>query len=240
VNSLRCLFKSGWTIQAIGTELSPGQNIRDESCNGLDLTDSEAGWQFYGGSTLVFEVAPNSYTDVDLIGAAEILTNPLNEQITDAEAFAEIYGIDLGDFTDVNDDRIKTMIVNQEIRTKNSEWNGLTEMIDNFGGDFDIIIDDGGHSMEQQQVSLGFLFKFLKPGGIFVIEDLETSYKWGWAYNKTNTEYDTLSILKIFNNTNKIMSDFITDDEKIYLNQNIDKIFIEKGNHSEISFIYKK
>jgi hypothetical protein len=153
---------------------------------------------------------------------------------------SEIYGIDLGDFTDVNDDRIKTMIANQEIRIKNSEWNGLTEMIDNFGGDFDIIIDDGGHSMEQQQVSLGFLFKFLKPGGIFVIEDLETSYKWGWAYNKTNTEYDTLSILKIFNNTNKIMSDFITDDEKNYLNQNIDKIFIEKGNHSEISFIYKK
>jgi hypothetical protein len=153
---------------------------------------------------------------------------------------SEIYGIDLGDFTDVNDDRIKTMIANQEIRIKNSEWNGLTEMIDNFGGDFDIIIDDGGHSMEQQQVSLGFLFKFLKPGGIFVIEDLETSYKWGWAYNKTNTEYDTLSMLKIFNQTNKIMSDFITDDEKNYLNQNIDKIFIEKGNHSEISFIYKK
>jgi len=153
---------------------------------------------------------------------------------------SEIYGIDLGDFTDVNDDRIKTMIANQEIRTKNSEWNGLTEMIDNFGGDFDIIIDDGGHSMEQQQVSLGFLFKFLKPGGVFVIEDLETSYKLGWAYNKTNTEYDTLSMLKIFNQTNKIMSDFITDDEKNYLNENIEKILIERGNHSEISFIYKK
>lgn len=153
---------------------------------------------------------------------------------------SEIYGIDLGDFTDVNDDKIKTMIVNQELRNGNSEWSGLNEMIKNFGGDYDIIIDDGGHSMEQQQVSLGFLFKYLKPGGIFVIEDLETSYKWGWAYNKTNSEYDTLSMLKIFNVTNKIMSDFITNDEKIYLEENIDNIFIEKGNHSEISFIYKK
>lgn len=33
-------------------------------------------------------------------------------------------------------------------------------------GPQDIIIDDGGHSMMQQEVSLRVLFKFLKPGGI--------------------------------------------------------------------------
>ena len=48
----------------------------------------------------------------------------------------------------------------------------LSKLIDNIGGDFDIIIDDGSHCMYDHQVSLGFLFKYLKPGGIYVIEDL--------------------------------------------------------------------
>ncbi len=42
--------------------------------------------------------------------------------------------------------------------------------------DYDIIIDDGGHTMHQQKVSFDTLFPLLKPGGIYVIEDLHTSY----------------------------------------------------------------
>lgn len=43
-------------------------------------------------------------------------------------------------------------------------------------GLFDIIIDDGGHTMDQQITSLEFLWKAVKPGGLYVIEDLQTSY----------------------------------------------------------------
>ena len=43
-------------------------------------------------------------------------------------------------------------------------------------GEFDIIIDDGGHTMRQQQVSFRELFPRLKEGGMYVIEDLHTSY----------------------------------------------------------------
>ncbi len=43
-------------------------------------------------------------------------------------------------------------------------------------GTFDIIIDDGGHTMKQQQVSFKHLFPRLNEGGMYVIEDLHTSY----------------------------------------------------------------
>ena len=43
----------------------------------------------------------------------------------------------------------------------------------NFG--LDIIIDDGGHKMSHQQLSLKYLFKNLNPNGYYIIEDLHTS-----------------------------------------------------------------
>src|SRR5690349_11812103 len=43
-------------------------------------------------------------------------------------------------------------------------------------GYFDIIIDDGGHTMRQQITSLIYLLPKVRSGGIYVIEDLHTSY----------------------------------------------------------------
>lgn len=40
----------------------------------------------------------------------------------------------------------------------------------------DIIIDDGGHTRTCQTKSLIHLFPLLNPGGLYIIEDLETSY----------------------------------------------------------------
>ena len=41
---------------------------------------------------------------------------------------------------------------------------------------FDIIIDDGGHTMNQQIRSFEALFPILKPDGVYLVEDLQTSY----------------------------------------------------------------
>ncbi|MBA2369268.1 MAG: hypothetical protein H0V82_09635 [Candidatus Protochlamydia sp.] len=43
-------------------------------------------------------------------------------------------------------------------------------------GPFDIILDDGGHTMVQQISSFLALFSSVKKGGLYIIEDLHTSY----------------------------------------------------------------
>ena len=52
----------------------------------------------------------------------------------------------------------------------------IAETTFNGKGLFDIIIDDGGHTMHQQKTSLQHLYKIVKPGGLYFCEDLQTSY----------------------------------------------------------------
>jgi hypothetical protein len=57
-----------------------------------------------------------------------------------------------------------------------ADANQLRAVINNIGGGFDVIIDDGGHTMQQQIVSFKTLFPYVKSGGLYIIEDLHTSY----------------------------------------------------------------
>lgn len=52
----------------------------------------------------------------------------------------------------------------------------MKEVIQKEVGSLEFIIDDGGHTMQQQQTSLVELLPIVKPGGYYFIEDLETSY----------------------------------------------------------------
>jgi len=52
----------------------------------------------------------------------------------------------------------------------------LLAFIDELGGAYDLILDDGGHTMEQQLVSFNTLWPQVTPGGVYVIEDIGTSY----------------------------------------------------------------
>jgi hypothetical protein len=60
---------------------------------------------------------------------------------------------------------------------------------------FDIIVDDGGHTMQQQTTSLIHLLFKVRSGGIYVIEDLETSYitSYDGGYGKNST---TIELIK--------------------------------------------
>jgi predicted O-methyltransferase YrrM len=69
-------------------------------------------------------------------------------------------------------------------------------------GTFDIIVDDGGHTMVQQKTSLDVLWGHLHPGGVYVLEDLETSYwpKFGGSFDRTDTTIEHLK--KLVDNLN--------------------------------------
>jgi methyltransferase family protein len=53
----------------------------------------------------------------------------------------------------------------------------------------DILIDDGGHTMKQQVTTFEMLFESVKPNGLYICEDLHTSYWYeygGGIHNKNS------------------------------------------------------
>lgn len=150
---------------------------------------------------------------------------------------AIIYGIDIYDKSQYNSDRIITYIGNSE------KYEDLNDFINKYGSDFDIIIDDGGHTMSQQQFALKYLLKHLKSNNYFIIEDLHTSLR--SKFLKTNIEKNntTLSVLQNYINTNKFNSEYISLDESNYLENNIQScniITLKNGPKGSILSVIKK
>tara|TARA_S200000501_G_C20786826_1_gene727588 strand:- start:584 stop:1396 length:813 start_codon:yes stop_codon:yes gene_type:complete len=83
----------------------------------------------------------------------------------------EINGIDINpDCKKLEDNNIKIYIGSQNDKKFLKEFADSVE-------DLDIIIDDGGHTMEQQLNSFKILFPKVKDGGVYIVEDIESSYQ---------------------------------------------------------------
>lgn len=48
-------------------------------------------------------------------------------------------------------------------------------------GPFDVIVDDGSHFSVDVRTSFATLFDHLRPGGVYIVEDLQSSYWPGWG-----------------------------------------------------------
>ena len=134
---------------------------------------------------------------------------------------SQIFGIDYVDKSEYNADRIKTLIADQANRDQLVKvFQDLPKM--------DIIIDDGGHTMEQQQVSLAVLFPYVKAGGIYVTEDLGTSRaRWARIYNKERISKTTKWMIDNFIATKKIDSDYINSEDAEYIEKNTVSCILE-------------
>jgi hypothetical protein len=138
---------------------------------------------------------------------------------------AHILGLDI-EQKEVNDlNRIGIEYIDQSSREQ------LKTFAPKLSG-YDIILDDGSHNIHDQQITFAEFFKELRSGGLYIIEDLHTSievnypdkvaiWKWGSSGHIT-----TLQMLNRFNITGEIISDYLTDEEKLYLQENIKSIEI--------------
>jgi cephalosporin hydroxylase len=89
---------------------------------------------------------------------------------------AQIIGLDIYDKSFVNGDRI---LAYQGSQTDEA----LLQKIVDTHGPIKIIIDDGSHVPEHIRATFAFLFPLLEDGGVYAIEDTQTSYwpRWGGA-----------------------------------------------------------
>lgn len=111
----------------------------------------------------------------------------------------------------------------------------------------DILIDDGGHKMHEQQLALAYLFSCLRDGGMYVLEDLHTSTEakmpskavFGWGDPEKTT---TLDMLRNFQVTGCIVSDYLTHEQAKYLEENIESVTIydDKGDDVSITSVIRK
>lgn len=93
---------------------------------------------------------------------------------------SKIYGIDIKNCSRMDTDRIKTFVCDQ---TDTNKLSG----INNEHGPFDIIIDDGSHFSHHMRTSFDHLFPLLKPGGLYIVEDIHCCY---WRnFNRGDTSF---------------------------------------------------
>jgi len=137
---------------------------------------------------------------------------------------ATIHAIDVDTHSTKNNERVTTHICDQSNR---AQLQNVMKSI----GEVDIIIDDGSHVIEHQQISLGYLFQYVKKGGQYWVEDLHTSDREVWqgkklyGYDMSIKENEsTVEVLEDYINTRDFKSPFITKKEKKCLNENITDI----------------
>lgn len=99
-------------------------------------------------------------------------------------AECRIYGIDINPYCkDLEEDRVSVFIGDQEDRVF---LRSLAEQVPRI----DILIDDGGHRMQQQINTFEEMFPYIDDNGVYLCEDLHTSYWKGWGgggYKKKGT-----------------------------------------------------
>jgi hypothetical protein len=145
---------------------------------GMDVLAALSGTDKYGQHfyTLVYEelARPHRREPVTLleIGVGGYAGWTGGESLLMWEAYfpkGKIYGIDLVDKTVLSRGRVKVFQCSQVDRER------LTALAREIGP-FDFVIDDGSHMNAHQVETFRILWPFVKDGGTYVVEDVQTSY----------------------------------------------------------------
>lgn len=150
---------------------------------------------------------------------------------------ANIIGLDIEEKKFLEKERIKTYRLDQ---------NNINE-IDSFYHNcirqnmyFDLIIDDGSHVVSHQQKTFGKFFKLLRKGGIYIIEDLGSSYfqlgveLYGF---KTTQEFINNNTI-FFLNQRPFFSPWIFEKDLDYINNNVEYVTIFDKINENLPYSY--
>ncbi|MEO7905986.1 MAG: class I SAM-dependent methyltransferase [Saprospiraceae bacterium] len=144
--------------------------------------------------------------------------------------FGRIYSLDLYDKTTLKENRIKIFTGSQ---VDEAFLNKVTQEI----GDIDIIIDDGSHMNEHVIESFKVLFPKLMEGGIYAIEDTQTSYWKDFGGDSENLDNPS-TMMNYF----KSLTDSLNNKEFIkpgYQQNYFDKTIVSMHFYHNLIFIYK-
>jgi 2-polyprenyl-3-methyl-5-hydroxy-6-metoxy-1,4-benzoquinol methylase len=112
---------------------------------------------------------------------------------------------------------------------------GDTRFLDQIKDQYDIIIDDGSHNADHQQITFAKMFvDNLKSGGLYIIEDLhccKEPFYWGTAVSKI--EDTALGFFQNYEKTKHLENAFIKGDVSQLISDT--KMYMEK-----IVFVWKK
>ena len=152
---------------------------------------------------------------------------------------ATIVAADIEDKSRFANARVKTVVADQAQRDQ------LQRAVDAGGGRFDVLLDDGGHTMEQQQVSLGYLFMFVKPGGYYLLEDVHTSVPELWPGYGVDPDggNSTLKMIQDFMGSAPpvFRSRYMLPQELAYLNEHVEFVnLVYRAQSRSIVGIFKK
>ena len=152
---------------------------------------------------------------------------------------ADILGLDIKEYQIEDQGRIRTGWLDQSKKDLVVDYASKLK-------DYDLIVDDGSHNIYDQQITLAYFFKCLKPGGIYILEDLHSSIEvndlekaklWGWGEAGHITP---LQMLEHHIGAKEIISDYLDEGEKQYLEQSIDKIEVFHIGPTSITSIIRK
>lgn len=129
---------------------------------------------------------------------------------------ATLFGFDIDDFSAVKIDRCEI------IRGDMSSRTDLARLLAAADGGFDIVIDDGSHASHHQQIALGVLFPHVRPGGLYIIEDLI----WQDEQLERENAPKTRDLLRLFQVTGVFESPYLTGPERCCIQENVERVWL--------------
>lgn len=142
---------------------------------------------------------------------------------------ARVFGFDKSDFSFFRNDRCRIFVGDQGSRCD------LNHLAENIGCDIDIVIDDGSHISQHQQLSMGVLFQKVKPGGLYIIEDLD----WQPPGSAQVDFKKTREVLVDFLDCGRFISNVLTEAEMQYVEGHISAVDTYGPNNARESINFK-